>query len=436
MFWQKEYETMDREALRALQLQRLQWTVKHSYDNVPFYRQRLDEAGIKPEDIRSLDDLKYIPMTDKCHIRENYPTNMFAVPMKDIVRFQGSSGTTGKPTIVGYTRNDLNMWTDLVARLLTAVGVTNEDVAQVAFGYGLFTGAHGLHQALDRIGCAVIPVSSGNTQRQIMLMQDLQTTVLIATPSYALYLAENIEKMGLEMGKDIKLRVGCFGGEATSDMMRDELHRRMGILATDNYGMSELIGPGVAGECIYQKGMHINEDCFIAEIVDPETGEPLPYGEVGELVMTPLFKEAMPVLRYRTHDITRLDDTPCECGRTFVRMDKLHGRSDDMLVIRGVNVFPGQVETVIAKFPEIGPNYEIDVTREGMLDAMEIRLELVDASLLEHYSMLEDLHRRLSGEMRAILNLDAKIRLVEPFALKRFEGKARRVNDMRNIYKK
>ena len=267
-------------------------------------------------------------------------------------------------------------------------------------------------------------------------MQDLGTTVLIATPSYALNLAENIEKMGLKMGEDIKLRVGCFGGEATSDMMRDELHRRMGILATDNYGTSELIGPGVAGECIHQCGMHINEDCFIAEIIDPVTGETLPYGEVGELVITPLFKEAMPVLRYRTHDITCLDDSPCACGRTFVRMDKLHGRSDDMLVIRGVNVFPGQVETVIAKFPEIGPNYEIDVTREGMLDNMEIRLELVDASLLEHYAQLENLHRRLASEMQAILNLKANIRLVEPFTLKRFEGKARRVNDMRNIYKK
>lgn len=436
MFWQKSLETMDREALRALQLKRLQWTVKHCYEDVPFYRKRLDEAGVRPEDIRSLEDLRLIPMTDKCDVRDQYPYGMFACSMKDIVRIQGSSGTTGKPTIVGYTRNDLNTWTDLVARLLTAVGVTNEDVAQVAFGYGLFTGAHGLHQALDRIGCAVIPISSGNTQRQIMLMQDLGTTVLISTPSYALYLAENIEKMGLKMGEDIKLRVGCFGGEATSDMMRDELHRRMGILATDNYGMSELIGPGVAGECIYQQGMHIQEDCFIAEIVDPQTLKPLPVGEVGELVVTPLFKEAMPILRYRTHDITRLDDSPCACGRTFMRMDKLHGRSDDMLVIRGVNVFPGQVETVIAKFPEIGPNYEIDVTRDGMLDKMEIRLELTDASLLEKYALLENLERRLSAQMHAILGLDAKIRLVEPFTLKRFEGKARRVNDMRNIYKK
>ena len=434
MFFDERIETMPRETLQALQLERLQRQVRYNYEHIPFYKERLDECGVGPDGIHSLDDLRKIPFTVKNDLREHYPYGLFAVPMKDVVRIQGSTGTTGRPTIVGYTRKDVDTWSQLTARLAMAVGVNCEDVVQVAFGYGLFTGALGMHAAVERIGCTVIPLSSGNTERQIMIMRDLGTTVLIATPSYALYLAETMERMGLDPKADTKLRIGLFGGEATSPMMQEELRRRMGILATDNYGLSELFGPGIAGECECQCGMHYAEDHFIAEVIDPETGEVLPEGELGELVLTNLTREACPVLRYRTRDMTRIHYEKCACGRTHARMEKLHGRSDDMLVIRGVNVFPSQVELVLARVPEVGPNYEIVVSRQGALDQMEVQMELIDGTLLENFALLEALEQRIHGHMKSVLGLDVKVKLVEPYTLKRFEGKARRVTDLRKIY--
>ena len=433
MFFDEKMETLDRPSMEAIQLERLQRTVKRVYERVPMYRERLDAAGVKPEDIQTLRDLQRIPFTDKADLRDHYPFGMFAVPKKDIVRIHASSGTTGKPTVVGYTRNDMNTWTDCVARLATAVGVTAEDTVQISFGYGLFTGAFGLHQAMEKIGCAVIPMSSGNTEKQIMIMRDFGTTVLVATPSYAIYLGETCRKMGLDPKKDLKLRVGLFGGEATSLKMRKELEDSLGILATDNYGMSELIGPGVSGEGVYQCGMHISEDHFIPEIIDPATGEVLPAGSWGELVVTTITKEALPVLRYRTHDITRLIYEPCQCGRTTVRMEKLRGRSDDMLIIRGVNVFPGQIDTVLSRVSEVGPHYEITVTRDGPLDKMELKVELIDGSVLESFSQLESVQKKVRATLRSVLGLDADVKIVEPQTLQRFEGKAKRIKDLRHI---
>ncbi|MDD3244080.1 MAG: phenylacetate--CoA ligase [Eubacteriales bacterium] len=432
MIWDPKHETMSRQEMRQLQTQRMIHAIQYCYDHSPFYHKRFQEIGLRPEQFKSLDDLKRIPFTVKADLRDNYPFGMFAVPQKRVVRIHASSGTTGKPTVVGYTQNDLEMWKDVMARLICATGVTDDDVAQVAFGYGMFTGALGLHNGLEKVGCAVVPASAGNTQRQLMMMQDFGTTVLIATPSYALYLAEAAEEAGLVMGKDLKLRVGLFGGEGHSDRMHQDLERRLGILATENYGLSEVLGPGVAGDCYCQCGMHINEDHFYPEIIDPDTEEVLPMGEEGELVLTAMTKEALPILRYRTKDITRLIEEPCKCGRTTLRMEKIHGRADDMLIIRGVNVFPTQIEEVLSKFPALGANYEIIVSRDGYLDKMEIKAELVDASLLERFAELEGLTRSVHDQLKAALLLDAKIRLVQPQSLKRFEGKAKRVTDLRN----
>ena len=337
---------MPRKEMEQLQLQRLRATVKKVYDNVPFYRKRLEEAKITPDSIRSLDDLKNIPFTVKDDLRDNYPFGLFAAPMKDIVRIHASSGTTGKPTTVGYTRGDLDMWSECVARIAAMAGCSDDDIAQVAFGYGLFTGAFGLHYGLEKIGATVIPMSSGNTEKQIMIMQDYGTTVLISTPSYALYMSEVLQEKGVKKS-DIKLKIGLFGAEGSTEEMRAQLEERWGILATENYGMSELIGPGVSGECVHKAGMHINEDFFIPEIINPDTGEVLPWGEKGELVITTLMKEGIPLLRYRTKDITYLIPEQCKCGRTSLRMAKIQGRTDDMLIIRGVNVFPSQVESVL-----------------------------------------------------------------------------------------
>jgi len=431
MIWDPKYETMTRQEMREVQLQRMKQVVQYCYDHSPFYQQRFRDVGLKPEHIRTLADVKNIPFTIKNDLRDNYPFGLFAVPQKDVVRLHASSGTTGKPTVVGYTQNDLDMWKNVMARLICATGVTGDDVAQVAFGYGMFTGALGLHNGLEKVGCTVIPASAGNTQRQLMMMKDFGTTVLIGTPSYALYLAEAAEAAGLVPGKDIKLRIGLFGGEGHSEKMRTELQTRLGILATENYGLSEVIGPGVSGECWCQCGMHINEDHFYPEIIDPDTGEVLPMGAEGELVLTAMTKEALPILRYRTKDITRLIEEPCKCGRTTVRMEKIHGRSDDMLIIRGVNVFPTQIEEVLSQYQALGANYEIIVSRDGYLDKMEILVELVDGSLLEHFAELENLTRRVHDHLRSALLLDAKIRLVQPQSLKRFEGKAKRVTDLR-----
>jgi phenylacetate-CoA ligase len=427
MYFQKDIETMKREELRELQLRRLKHTVKYCYDNVPLYRKKFDEAKVTDDKIKSLEDLKYLPYTYKSDFKDNYPFGMFAVPKKEIVRIHGSSGTTGKPTIVGYTRNDLNTWSDLIARIAFMAGVTPDDIAQIAFGYGLFTGGFGLHQGLEKVGCMVVPLSSGNTDRQLMIMQDFGTTTLIATPSYAIYLAERIKEQGIKTN----LRVGLFGGEGCTPAMREAIERDMGITVTDNWGMSELIGPGVSGECSERNGLHIAEDHFIPEIIDPKTEEVLGEGETGELVFTSLTKEAIPVIRYRTGDLSSLDYTPCKCGRTMARMSKIKGRSDDMIVFKGVNVFPTQIEAAVTSFPEIGPHYQIVLGTEGVMDTMEVQLELVNADVLESYGALKNLEKAVSDKLHSTLGLRAKVRLTEPNTLQRFTGKAKHIIDNR-----
>jgi phenylacetate-CoA ligase len=344
MLWDVKTETMSRNQMRDIQSRRLRKAVRNAYENSELYRSKFNAAGLKPDHIRSIADIKLIPFTVKDDLRSTYPFGMFQTPMKNVVRLHASSGTTGKPTVVGYTRKDLDMWSECMARLICMAGVTQDDIAQVSFGYGMFTGALGLHYGLEKVGCAVIPASAGNTERQLMYMRDFGSTVLVGTPSYAMYIAEAAEKLGVDVKKELRLRVGLFGGEGHSEKMRMEIERRLNILATENYGLSEIIGPGVSGECVHKAGMHVNEDHFIPEIINPETGETLPTGEKGELVLSAVTKETLPILRYRTRDITWLMEEPCKCGRTLVRMAKVQGRSDDMLIIRGVNVFPTQIE--------------------------------------------------------------------------------------------
>lgn len=432
MIWAKE-ETLPRKELEQLQLVRLQETVKRIYEKVPAYRNKMEEAGLKPEDIKSLNDLRKLPFTTKQDLRDNYPYGLFAVGKKELVRVHASSGTTGKPTVVGYTKKDLETWSECVSRIAVMGGASSDDVAQISFGYGMFTGALGLHYGLENIGAAVCPASSGNTQKQIMYMQDFEATLLVATPSYALHIAEVARQMGMDPAKDLKVRIGLFGGEGMTEPMREEMYKLWGreMKVTQNYGMSELIGPGVSGECLELCGMHINEDHFIPEIINPETGEVLPEGEKGELVISCITKEALPLIRYRTRDISRLMYEPCKCGRTTVRMENLSGRSDDMLIIRGVNVFPTQIEEVLLKVPEIGAHYEIIVDRVNHLDTMEIKVELADESLLDSYALLGELERRIKSNLRVVLGIDAMIKLVTPRSLQRFEGKARRVTDLR-----
>lgn len=426
-----EMETMPHEQMRALQLERLKRMVAYCYERVPMYRTRMDEMGVKPADICTLSDVSLLPFTVKDDVRDNYPYGLLAVPMKEIVRLHASSGTTGKPITAGYTRNDLNNWAEMVARLCVAGGASDEDIAQISFGYGLFTGALGLHYGLEKLGATVVPVSSGNTERQIMLMRDFGVTVLIATPAYAMYMAETAERMGLI--HELKLKYGILGAEGSTEEMRAELERRWGgITVTENYGLTEIMGPGVAGDCIYKDGMHINEDYFWCEVVDPDTGKTLPDGEYGELVITNLVKEGQPMLRYRTHDITRIIDAPCACGRTSRRIEKIRGRSDDMLIVRGVNLFPSQVETALLGVKGIGPHYEIVLTRKNYMDKVQVKVELLDGSLLESYGALEELRREIQANIRRICQLDMEITLVSPNTLKRFEGKARRVTDLRN----
>ena len=421
MIYNRHAETMPRRQLEALQLERLKHVVRYCYDNVRLYHDRFDAAGIDPDKFKTLSDIKYIPPTTKDDLRDHYPFGLFAVPRKQIVRIHASSGTTGKPTVVGYTKNDLDMWSEVMARLIAAVGVGDEDVAQICFGYGLFTGALGLHYGLERLGAAVVPSSSGNSEKQIMLMKDFGTTTLIATPTYALYLGELAAEMGYTPA-DFKLRVGLFGSK---------IEEKLGLFATDNYGMSELIGPGVSGECEYRDGLHINEDHFFAEVVDPETLAEKSEGEVGELVITTMTKEALPLLRYRTRDLSRITYAPCKCGRTTARMDKIMGRSDDMLKIKGVNVFPSQIESVLMPMEQVSPHYMLYVRHEGYTDTLEVKVELIDASLLERYSDLEHLTDMIHSRLRTVLGIDAKVTLVQPKTIERFSGKAKRVVDLR-----
>lgn len=431
MYWSKE-ETLSREELEALQLERLQETVSRVYEKVEPYRKKMEDAGVEPSDIKSLKDLAKLPFVTKQDMRDNYPYGLFAVPRSEISRIHASSGTTGKPTVVGYTKEDIKNWTECVSRVACMGGATKEDVAQICFGYGMFTGALGLHFGLENIGAAIVPSSTGNSEKQIMYMKDFETTLLVATPSYALRLAEVANSIGVNPEKDLKVKIALVGSELLTDAMREEMHKAWGkdMLITTNYGMSELMGPGVSGECLEHCGMHINEDFFIPEIINPETGEVLPEGEKGELVITCIKKDALPLIRYRTKDVTRLFYDKCKCGRTFCRMENPSGRSDDMLKIRGVNVFPSQIEEVVLSFAELGPHYEIIVTRDGYTDKLEIRVELAHST--DSFSVLEKLTQNIRNKLKLILGLDAKVTLESPNTLQRFEGKAKRIKDLRN----
>ena len=431
MFFQKEIETMSRQELDALQLERLKRMVNYCYENVPFYHERLEKAGVTGDKIKTLSDIQYIPFTTKDDIRDNYPFNMLATPMKKIVRIHASSGTTGKPTVGAYTKGDLDNWSDNVARVAAAAGASEDDIFQISFGYGLFTGALGLHYGLEKIGSTVIPASSGNTAKQLMMFRDFGVTGLVATPSYALYLGEMVKESGYPRDA-YKLRLGLLGSEGCTEEMREQIEKNLGIFVTDNYGMTELGGPGVSGECEYRCGLHFAEDAFLPEIIDTETGMQKAPGESGELVVTTLLREGMPVLRYRTKDITRLNYEPCRCGRTHVRMDKVTGRTDDMMIIKGVNVFPSQIESVLVGTKGIGPHYQLVVRRRNFMDNLEVKVELVNADLLESYGELEALQRGLHDRLKSVLGLETKVTLVEPKSLERFQGKAKRIPDLRN----
>ena len=429
--WNKDIECCsDRKKIEDIQLERLRHMACKAYENVPFYKKRFDESGIKPEMIKSLSDLKNLPFTTKEDLRDNYPFGLFAEPMKNVVRLHASSGTTGKPVVAGYTKGDIEVWSEAIARIVTAGGIDENDVVQISFGYGLFTGGFGLHYGIEKVGATIVPMSSGNTQKQLMLMQDFGTTALVATPSYAMYLSAMIKEKGIPRD-NFKLKYGFFGSEAMSEKMREKLEDSMGILVTSNYGLTEVMGPGVSGECIYKCGEHINEDMFIVEIIDPKTGEVLPYGESGEVVITTLTKEAMPVLRYRTRDISYIIPEPCTCGRTSYRLAPIQGRTDDMLKIKGVNLFPSEIESVVLEFPQVSPNYQLILRRENMLDTLEIVVELVDGSLLERFSEIEKLENEMKERLHSVLGLRAKLRLAEPKSIERTTGKAKRIIDLR-----
>jgi phenylacetate-CoA ligase len=433
MIWDRKHETMSRSDLQALQLARLQAQAANVYEKVPFYRQRFQEQGITPVSIRTLDDLIRLPFTYKRDFRDNYPLGLAAVPRERIVRIHASSGTTGKPTVVAYTAGDIDTWSEVMARTITSGGVTKHDVVHNAYGYGLFTGGLGFHYGAERIGATVIPVSGGVTKRQIMLIQDLGSTVLCCTPSYALYLAEAATEMGVDL-RETSLRVGIFGAEPWSERMRQEIEAKIGLKALDIYGLSEIIGPGVSVECEHQAGLHIFEDHFLAEIVNPATGAALPPGQRGELVLTTLTKEALPVIRYRTGDITSLNIEPCACGRTIARMAKPSGRTDDMLIVRGINVFPSQIETVLLQVEGVQPHYQIIVDRQHTLDDLEVWVEVSEAVFADEIRGLEALERKIRDELHNALGIAARVRLVEPRSIQRSEGKAKRVVDRREVY--
>ncbi len=432
-YWNSEMETMNRESLKKIQGERLKSTIKRVYENVPYYAEKMKKAGITPEDINTVDDLSKLPFTYKTDLRDNYPFGTFAVPLKDVVRVHASSGTTGKQTVVGYTHNDIETWAECVARCLTNAGVGKDDIVHVAYGYGLFTGGLGLHYGAEKVGATVIPVSGGNTARQIQLLKDFEATVLCCTPSYALYLADEMVSAGLTKD-DLKLRVGIFGAEPWSEEMKTQIEQRLGIKAYDIYGLSEIMGPGVSMNCQCQDDLHIISDHFIAEIIDPESGEVLPEGTKGELVFTCITKEALPLIRYRTRDLSILTNETCACGRTSTRMQKVTGRSDDMLIIRGVNVFPSQIESVLLKYSEVEPHYMIYVDRIDNLDIMEIQIEMNQSIFSDQIKRIESIERKLRHEIESTLGINTKIKLVEPKSIQRSEGKAKRVVDRRKIF--
>ena len=433
MIYDEEYETLPREALEALQLKRLRQVTARLYHNVGFYKKAFDKAGVTPEGIKTLDDLKHFPFTTKQDLRDNYPFGLFASPMSNVVRLHASSGTTGASTVVGYTQHDIDIWSELMARCFTAAGLTKNDVIHNAYGYGLFTGGLGAHYGAEKIGASVIPVSGGNTRRQITILQDFQPSAICCTPSYALNLAEQARAMDVDL-RALPLRAGIFGAEPWSEKMRAEIEKALVLSAFNIYGLSEIMGPGVAMECAeVRDGMHIFEDHFLAEIINPETGEVLPAGEEGELVFTTLTKEAFPLVRYRTRDITRLIPEPCRCGRTHIRMARVMGRSDDMLIIRGVNVFPSQVEAVLVGVEGLEPHYRLIVDREGTLDTLEIQVELSEKlfSASGEIRALQNIERQLKKDMKDYLGINAIVKLVEPRTIERSEGKANRVIDRR-----
>ena len=435
MIYNEEFETLPREALEALQLKRLQQVVQRVYHTVGFYKRTFDAAGATPDDIRTISDLQRLPFTTKQDLRDNYPFGLFAVPMSSVVRLHASSGTTGRSTVVGYTHRDIETWSELVARCFVAAGLTKNDIIHNAYGYGLFTGGLGAHYGAEKLGASVIPMSGGNTKRQLMILQDFGPTAICCTPSYALNLAEQGRAMGVDM-RALKLRVGIFGAEPWSDKMRDEIESVMDIMALNIYGLSEIMGPGVAMECQEgREGMHVFEDHFLVETIDPDTGKVLPPGETGEIVFTTLTKEAFPLIRYRTRDISRLITAPCRCGRTHFRMDRVEGRSDDMLIVRGVNVFPSQIEAVLVGIQGVEPHYQLIVDREGTLDTLEVQVEVSDAlfSNADEVRVLQKIERRISKDLKDYLGITAKIKLVEPKSIQRSEGKASRVIDKRQI---
>lgn len=432
MYWQKEQECLTRSNLEQLQLERLQTTLKRVGTNVPFYRNRFNSLDLKPESLTSLEGIRDYPFTLKQDLRDNYPYGLFAVPLRDVVRVHSSSGTTGMATVVGYSKNDIITWSNLVARVLCGAGVTPDDVIQIAFGYGLFTGGFGLHYGAERLGASVIPISSGNTKRQIQIMQDFKSTALVCTPSYALKMADVMMDMGINPN-GLSLRYGLFGAEPWSEAMRQEINERLGIRATDNYGLSEVMGPGVAGECSECNGLHVNEDHFFIEILDPDTLEPVKPGDVGELVITTLTKEAFPVIRYRTRDLTRLLPEPCPCGRTFSRISRMLGRSDDMLIIKGVNVFPTQIETVLFEMEGTEPHYRLIVERENNEDKLTVMVEVVEGIFFDEMkkqrTFVDSIRKRMASE----LGIGVNIQLVEERTLERFDGKGDRVIDKREL---
>ena len=427
-----EIECMDREELKALQLSRLQETVKLVYERVPLYRQRMDELGVKPEDIKSLADITKLPFTNKTDLRDEFPFGLLAADKKDIVRIQGSSGTTGKPIVSGYTENDVEVWTEMVARSLTAAGGGQDDIVQVTYGYGLFTGGLGAHQGATRIGAMTVPMSAGNTQRQLMMMHDLGATMLCCTPSYAIFLGESLKEMGYDLS-EFKLKSGCFGAEPWTEEMRDRIEDLFDINAYNIYGLTEIAGPGVSYECPVKQGMHICEDHVIAEILDPETSEPLPYGERGELVFTTITKTGMPMIRYRTHDLCTLTEEKCACGRTHVRMGRIMGRTDDMLIIRGVNVFPSQIETVLLRVAGVAPHYQLIVDRVNSTDTLEVQVELTEEMFSDTVADVERIRDEIKEGIKSVVGIAAQIKLVPPKTIQRSEGKAKRTIDKRGL---
>lgn len=429
-YWNPTFECMSREEMTRVQTERLIDTVKRVFHNVPFYRGKMQEKGIEPGDIKSLEDLKKLPFTYKQDLRDTYPYGLFATPLSEIVRIHASSGTTGRQTVVGYTRKDIDTWAEVMARTLCCAGANMHSFIQVAYGYGLFTGGLGVHYGAERLGASVIPISGGNTKRQIQIMKDFGTTILACTPSYALFIAEVMEEMGIKK-EELKLEAGVFGAEPWSDNMRKEIEERLGILAIDIYGLSEIIGPGVASECKCKSGLHIPEDHFIPEIIDPVTEEVLPPGSKGEIVFTTITKEGLPLIRYRTRDISSLNYEKCECGRTSVKMSKVSGRTDDMLIIRGVNVFPSQIESVLLEIGEAAPHYLLIVDREGNLDTLEVWVEMTQNMFSDEVKRVEEIEKKIRGEIKTTLGIGAKVKLVEPKTIERSEGKAKRVIDKR-----